>query len=125
MGTNCALLLANCFCTHEVKLLRSMNKSNKRLVKAFNLTSRCIDDLISINNPRFKQFLKNICPEELVVSETSESRNVVSYLGLLIDISIGDFVCSIFDKRDAFDLHIVNLPELFGTYQLVVHTSHS
>ena len=54
-----------------------MKKSNKKLVKAFNLTSRYINDLISINNPRFKQFLTDNYPEELVVSETSESRNVV------------------------------------------------
>ena len=54
-----------------------MKKSNKKLEKVFNLTSRCIDDLISINNPRFKHFLKDIYPEEPVVSETSESRNVV------------------------------------------------
>ena len=90
MGTNCAPFLANFFLySYEVEFLRSMKKSNKKLAKAFNLTSRYIDNLISINNPRFKRFLKDIYPEELVVSETSESRNVVSYLDLLIDISNG------------------------------------
>ena len=84
------------------------------MAQAINLTSRYLDDLISINNPRFKQFLRDIYPDELVVSETSESRNVVSYLDLLIDISNGDLVCSIFDKRDAFDFHIVNFPDLSG-----------
>ena len=49
-----------------------------------------------------------------MVSETSESRNVVSYLDVLIDISNGDLVCSIFDKRDAFDFDIVNFSELSG-----------
>ena len=47
-----------------------------------------------------------------MVSETSESRNFVSYWDLLIDISNGDLVSSIFDKRDAFD--IVNFPDLSG-----------
>ena len=78
-----------------------------------------------MNNPRFKQFLKDIYPEELVVSETSESRNVVSHVDLLIDISNGDLVCSIFDKSDAFDFDIVNFPELSGKSQLMVHTPHS
>ena len=73
-----------------------------------------IEDLISINNTRFKQFLKDIYPEELVVSETSESRYVVSYLDLLLDISNGDLVCSIFNKRDALGFHIVNFPNLSG-----------
>ena len=49
-----------------------------------------------------------------MVSETSELRNVVSYLELLIDISNGGLVCSIFDKRDAFDFDIVNFPDLSG-----------
>ena len=62
MGTNCAPLLANLFLySYEVEFLRSMKKSNKKLAKAFNLTSRFIDDLISINNPRFKQFFKGAC----------------------------------------------------------------
>ena len=67
-----------------------MKKSNKKLAKDFNLRSCYIDDLNSINNQRFKQFLKDIHHEELVVSETSELRNVVSYLDLLTDISNGD-----------------------------------
>ena len=115
MGTTCVPLLANFFLySYEVEFLRSMKKSNKKLAKAFNLTSLYIDDLISINYPRFKQFFKDIHPEELVISETSESRNVVSYLDLLIDISNGDLVCSIFDKRGASDFDIVNFPDSSG-----------
>ena len=63
-----------------------------------------------------------------MVSETLESRNVVSYLDLLTDMSICDLVCSILDKRDAFDFDIVNFPDLFGTFQqplLMIHTSHN
>ena len=86
-----------------------MKKSNKKLANPFNLASHYIDNLISFNNPKFKQVLK----EKLVVSETSESRNVVSYLDLYIDISNGD-LRSIFDKRDAFDFDIVSFPDLAG-----------
>ena len=68
-----------------------------------------------------------------MVSETSGSRNVVSYLDLLIDISNGDIVCSIFGEMDAFDFDIVNFPDLpgniptapaYGTYisQLIRHS---
>ena len=115
MGTNCAPLLANLILySYEVEFSRSIKKSNKKLAKTFNLTWRFLDDLISINNPRFKQFLKDICPEETVVSKTSESRKVLSYFDLLIDISNGDLVCSIFDKREAFDFDIANFPDLSG-----------
>ena len=53
------------FYTHMRLNLWSMKKSNEKLAKAFNLISRYIDDLISINNPRFNQFFKDIYPEEL------------------------------------------------------------
>ena len=33
---------------------------------------------------------------------------------ILIDMLNGDLVCSIFDKRDAFDFHIINFPDLSG-----------
>ena len=63
LGTNCAPLLANLFSySYEVKFLRSMERSNKRLAKAFNLTSRYIDDPISISNPRFKLFFPKYLP---------------------------------------------------------------
>ena len=63
-----------------------------------------------------KTFPRRYLPRgsELVVSETSESTNVVSYLDLLIDMSNGDLVRSIFDKRVAFDFDIVKFPDLFG-----------
>ena len=62
-----------------------------------------------MNNPSFKHFLEDIYLERLVVSETSQWRNNVSYFDLLIDITNGELVGSIFDKRDKFDFHLVNL----------------
>ena len=77
-GTSCAPLLANLFLySYEIWFLRSVKKSNKRLAKAFNLIPCYTDNLISINNPMFKQSLEDIYPDELLVSETSESRNAV------------------------------------------------
>ena len=52
----------------------------------------------------------------------------MSYLDLLIDISNGVLVCSIFGKKDAFDYDVVNFLDLSGnipTAQLKVLTSHS
>ena len=43
-------------------------------------------------------------------------RNTVSYLDLLIDISNGDLACSIFDKRDAFYINIVNFRDFIWEY---------
>ena len=115
MGTNYAPLLANLFRhSYEAEFLTSLAKTNKRLAKKFNFTFRFIDDLLSINNPRFGDFLQEIYPEELVVEETSKPDSPVSYLDLSINTSTGELVCSIFDKRDSFGFHIVNFPNLSG-----------
>ena len=63
-----------------------------------------------------------------MVSETSESTNVVSYLDLLIDISNGDLVCSNLTRG----MHLISILSTFLTYlgifqqpQLMVLTFHS
>ena len=85
IGTNCAPLLANLFLySYENEFLDKLIKESKRkLARKFNLSYRYIDDLISYNNKRFKEFISDICPKELTVSETTESTSVASYLDLL------------------------------------------
>ena len=48
-----------------------------------SIISLYIDDLISFNNKRFKEFISDIYPKELTISETTESTSVASYLDLL------------------------------------------
>ena len=83
----------------------------RKLARRFNLSYRYIDDLISFNNKRFKEFISDIYPKELTVSETTESTSVASYLDLLFmrDRS-NNITTKLFDKRDAFGFHIVNFP---------------
>ena len=85
MGTNCAPLLADLFLySYENEFLDKLIKEGKRkLARRFNLSYRYIDDLISFNNKRFKEFISDIYPKELTISETTESTSVASYLNLL------------------------------------------
>ena len=85
MGTNCAPLLADLFLySYENEFLDKLVKEGKRkLARRFNLSYRYIDDLISFNNKRFKEFISDIYPKELTISETTESTSVASYLDLL------------------------------------------
>ena len=89
MGTNCAPLLADLFLysyenDYENEFLDKLIKEGKRkLARRFNLSYRYIDDLISFNNKRFKEFISDIYPKELTISETTESTSVASYLDLL------------------------------------------
>ena len=113
MGTNCATLLADLFLySYENEFLNKLIKEGKRkLARKFNLSYRYIDDLISFNNKRFKEFISDIYPKELTISETTEPTSIASYLNLLfIRDKSNNITTKLYDKRDAFGFHIVNFP---------------
>ena len=78
MGTNCAPLLADLFLySYENEFLDKRIKEDKRkLARKFNLSYCYIDDLISFNNKRFKEFISDIYPQKLTISETTESTSL-------------------------------------------------
>ena len=113
MGTNCAPLLADLFLySHENESLDKLIKEGKRkLARKFNLSYRYIDDLISFNNKRFKEFISDIYPKELTISETTESTSdfSCSYLDLLfIRDNSNNITTMLHDKRDTLGFQIVN-----------------
>ena len=59
MGTNCAPLLADIFLySYEADFIQSLLSTGKKhLASRFNLTYRYIDDVLSINNPEFENYL--------------------------------------------------------------------
>jgi hypothetical protein len=59
MGTNCAPLLADLFLySHEADFIQELlRKNEKKLVRSFNFTFRYIDDVLSLNNSRFGDFV--------------------------------------------------------------------
>ena len=71
MGTNCAPLLADLFLySYESEFLQKLVKDKKiHEARAFNFTYRYIDDVLSINNSRFAEFLPLIYPPELEVRD--------------------------------------------------------
>ena len=79
MGTNCVLLLADSFLySYENEFLDKLIKEDKRkLARKFNLSYRYIDDLISFNNKRFKEFISDIYPKELTISETTNQLQLL------------------------------------------------
>ena len=67
MGTNCAPLLADIFLySYEAEFIKSLlSTDRKRLASQFNFTYRYIDDVLSINNPDFENYLGQIIPLNL------------------------------------------------------------
>ena len=88
-------------------------KLDEHLASRFNLTYRYIDDVLSINNPEFENYLDQMYPAELEIKDTTESTTSASYLDLLLSIGRdGQLHTSIYDKRDDFNFHITNFPFL-------------
>ena len=115
MGTNCALLLADIFMySYEAEFIQSLlSTGRKRLASQFNFTYRYIDDVLSINNPDFENYLGQMYPPELEIKDTTESNTSASYLDLLLSIGRdGQLHTSLYDKRDDFNFHITNFPFL-------------
>ena len=115
MGTNCAPLLADIFLySYEADFIQSLLSTGKKhLASRFNLTYRYIDDVLSINNPEFENYLGQMYPAELEINDTTESTTSASYLDLLLSIGRdGQLHTSIYDKQDDFIFHITNFPFL-------------
>ena len=115
MGMNCVPLLADIFLySCEADFIQSLLSTGKKhLASRFNLTYRYIDDVLSINNPEFENYLGQMYPAELEIKDTTESTTSASYLDLLRSIGRdGQLNTSIYDKRDDFNFHITNFPFL-------------
>ena len=81
MGTNCALLLADIFLySYVAEFIQSLlSIGRKRLAFPFNFTYRYIDDVLSINNPDFENYLGEMYSLELEIKDLTESNISASY----------------------------------------------
>jgi hypothetical protein len=128
MSTNCAPLLADLIlCPYESEFLQNLVKDKTiHEARAFNFTYRYIDDVLSINNPRFAEFLPSIYPPELEIKETTATASSASYLDIYLEFDdSGKLSTKIYDKRDDFNFKIINFPNMcsnipaspaYGTY---------
>ena len=84
------------------------------VIKAFNLTSRYLDDLLNIDNTYFEGMVNQIYPPELQLNKANTSDTDTPFLDLHLSFSNGFVLSKIYDKRDDFDFDIVNFPFLDG-----------
>ena len=97
---NCAPLLVDLFLhTFEANFLQWLLKSkDRKLAQTFNSSFHYMDDVLSLKNSRFGNYLHLIYPNELDVKVTNDIQKSASYLDLHLEI----------DKRDDFTFSIVN-----------------
>ena len=62
-----------------MKLLSSDNQAD--VIKAFNLTSRYLDDLLNIDNPYFEGMVNQIYPPELQLNKANTSDTEAPFFG--------------------------------------------
>ena len=79
MVANRVPLLADIFLySYEADVIQSLlSTGSKQLASRFNLTYRYIDEVLSINNPEFENYLGHMYPAELDTKDTTESTIVL------------------------------------------------
>ena len=98
------------FC-YERDFIKELSSDNQvDVIKAFNSTSRYLDDLLNIDNPYFEGMVNQIYPSELQLNKANTSDTETPFLDLHLSISNGFVSSKIYDKRDDFDFDIVNFP---------------
>jgi hypothetical protein len=93
-------------------LIQGLPKKNeKKLARSFNFTFHYIDDVLSLNNSRFGDFVDRIYPIELEIKDTIDTDRSASYLDIHLEFdSEGRLRTKLYDKRDDFNFPIVNFP---------------
>ena len=117
MGTNYAPLLADLFLySYEADFIQGLLKKNeKKLAKSFNFTFQYIDDVLSINNSRFGDFVDRIYPIGLEIKDITYTDWSASYLDLHLEIESEDRLrTKLYDKRDDFNFPILNFPFIYS-----------
>jgi hypothetical protein len=111
MGTISAPLLTDLFLySYEADFIQGLLKKNENKL-SFNCTFRYIDDVLSLNNSRFGDFVGRIYPIEFELKDTTDTDRSASDLDLHLEIgSKGPLISKLYDKRDDSNFPIVNFP---------------
>ena len=83
MGTNCAPLVADLFLfCYERDFMKNLSSDNQAdVIKAFNSTSRYLDDLLNIDNHYFEGMVNQIYPPELQLNKANTSDTEAPFFG--------------------------------------------
>ena len=99
MGTNCAPFVADLFlfCYERDFMMSLSDDKQADIIDAFNTTSRCLDDILNINNVYFDTMVSLIYPSELQLIKANTSDTEAAFLDLHLSIS-KDIVADSFKK---------------------------
>ena len=93
----------------------SLSEDNQsEVIEAFTSTSRYLDDLLNIDNNLFDSMVNHIYSSELPLNKANVLDTEASVLDIHLPISDGFVKTKISNKRDDFEIDIVNFPFLDG-----------
>ena len=81
--------------------MSNLQKSKRfDLIDKFNDTSRYLDDIFTIDNPEFADYIPDMYPRELQLIKSNTSDKETSFLDLNIKVIGSNIHTSVYDKRD-------------------------
>ena len=100
----CALLDADIFLLgYERDFMMSLSDDEQAEISdAFDITSRYLDDILTINNIHFDNMLSQKYPSELQLNKVNTSDTEAAFSNLHLSISNDMVSTKIYDKRDDF-----------------------
>ena len=102
---------ATYFCTHTKRNSYSIcYQKRKQLASQINFTYRYIDDVLSINNKHFENYLGQMYPAEFEIINMTRATHLLP--NWIYSCLSGGTVTSLYGKRDDFNCHITNFPFL-------------
>ena len=121
MGTNCAPLLADIFLySYEAEFIQSLLSTGRKwLASQFNFTYRYIDDVLSINNPDFENYLGHMYPPELERSKTRRRATLLLPTWIYSCQSVGTV-----NFKLPFTTSVTILISILQTFRSWAATSH-
>ena len=98
--------------TYGADFLQGLLKhKDRKFAQIFNFSFPYIDDVLSLNNSRFAEYLHHIYQNGLEVEDTTDNQNSASYLDSDLEIiKRGRLKTKLYDKGNDFNFPIVKLP---------------
>ena len=86
------MLQYSLICFYTLKrhtFVKGSHNKDRKLAQAFNSSFRCINDVLSLHNSPFGDYLHHIFPSELDVKDNTDAQRFASFLDLHFEINHG------------------------------------
>ena len=106
--------------------MSNLQKSRRYdLIDKVNDTSRYLDDIFTIDNPAFAEYIPDIYPRDLQLNKANTSDKETSFFNLNIKLIGSKIHTSVYDKPDDFGFLIIVVMFLDSNHTVLTFRSWS